>query len=46
MRALRWKVKWPNGEKQFRHFADAYRVAEAMRRADINAEIIPLEVDK
>lgn len=46
MRTLRWKVKWPKGEKQFRHFNDAYRVAEALRSADIDAEIIPLEVDE
>lgn len=46
MKKLRWRVKWDKHEKTFKHFSDAYRLAETLRGANINAEIESVEADE
>lgn len=44
MKQIRWRVRWGKGqEKTFRHFHDAYRLAEELRAAGQKAEISSTE---
>lgn len=45
MRKLRWRVFWEKGEKCFKHYDQAHRFMEALRRAGMNPQVRSIEED-